>query len=46
MGVFSKNFIAGAMAGAVASIVTCPFDVLKTRAQMQLDVQTLNATPF
>ncbi|CDQ90383.1 unnamed protein product [Oncorhynchus mykiss] len=39
---FSISFTAGAISGAVAAIVTLPFDVVKTRRQIQLgEMETL-----
>lgn len=38
---FLINFTAGALSGAISAFVTCPFDVMKTRAQMNLDANTV-----
>lgn len=40
---FITNFICGAAAGTVASIITMPFDVIKTRIQMNVDLTTSKA---
>lgn len=44
---FLTNFVCGAGAGAVASIITMPFDVVKTRMQMNIDLTSSHAiNPF
>lgn len=37
---FLTNFICGAGAGAIAAVATMPFDVVKTRMQMSIDLTT------
>ncbi|KAG5270894.1 hypothetical protein AALO_G00173490 [Alosa alosa] len=40
---FSITFIAGALSGSIASIATLPFDVVKTRRQVELgELQAMN----
>ncbi|XP_054463080.1 probable mitochondrial glutathione transporter SLC25A39 isoform X2 [Anoplopoma fimbria] len=42
---FSISFTAGAVSGAIAAILTLPFDVVKTRSQTQLgEIDTLGAS--
>ncbi|XP_068435484.1 mitochondrial glutathione transporter SLC25A39 [Clinocottus analis] len=42
---FSISFAAGAVSGAIAAILTLPFDVVKTRRQIQLgEMDTLGAS--
>jgi len=42
---FSISFTAGAVSGAIAGILTLPFDVVKTRRQIQLgEMETLGVT--
>ncbi|XP_036392531.1 solute carrier family 25 member 39 isoform X2 [Megalops cyprinoides] len=41
---FMMSFVAGAISGAVAAVMTLPFDVVKTRRQIQLgEMETLAA---
>lgn len=40
LGVFSRNFTAGAFAGCIAALVTHPFDVMKTRQQTLTQPET------
>ncbi|XP_076869039.1 mitochondrial glutathione transporter SLC25A40 [Brachyhypopomus gauderio] len=42
---FSITFIAGALSGSIAAVVTLPFDVVKTRRQVELgELQAQNLT--
>ncbi|KAJ8411625.1 hypothetical protein AAFF_G00164330 [Aldrovandia affinis] len=42
---FSITFIAGAVSGSIASIATLPFDVVKTRRQIELgELQAMNSS--
>ncbi|MBN3312901.1 S2539 protein, partial [Atractosteus spatula] len=42
---FTMSFSAGAVSGAVAAVMTLPFDVVKTRRQIELgEMETLRAT--
>nr|XP_057904546.1 probable mitochondrial glutathione transporter SLC25A39 isoform X1 [Doryrhamphus excisus] len=43
---FSISFTAGAASGAVAAILTLPFDVVKTRRQIQLGEMDALGVPF
>ncbi|XP_061906252.1 probable mitochondrial glutathione transporter SLC25A39 isoform X2 [Entelurus aequoreus] len=43
---FSISFTAGATSGAVAAILTLPFDVVKTRRQIQLGEMDALGVPF
>ncbi|KAI4873118.1 hypothetical protein NFI96_015553 [Prochilodus magdalenae] len=43
---FTITFIAGAVSGSIASIITLPFDVVKTRRQVELgELQARNLSP-
>jgi solute carrier family 25 protein 33/36 len=44
---FSKNFIAGGLAGTIGAAITCPLEVVKTRLQSNLyEKQKLNPKNF
>lgn len=40
---FIGNFLTGATAGTIASVITLPADVIKTRQQMMIDADSLKA---
>ncbi|XP_049849048.1 mitochondrial substrate carrier family protein H-like [Schistocerca gregaria] len=42
---FLDNFIAGGVSGSIAALATIPFDVIKTRAQMDVHKMNEHVTP-